>query len=412
VTSPVARRTLFWSSAWVLAYAYAGFPLIAAVRGVLRPRPVARDASHTPRVSLIVAAYNESAAIADKIENTLALDYPRARLEVIVASDGSTDATNAIAQGYTAAGIRLLALPRRGKNPTLNAAVAAARGDVLVFTDADAMLTADALRHLIAPFADPEVGAVAGERRQADHRESRARRVGWTFRRGLRQLLSRGGSVTAAEGQIHALRRELFRPIPPDGGDDFFISAQAIVAHRRLVYEPRAVSYPLPGSSALCAPFRRKVRQTEHWLQALWNVRGVLNPREHGFYAFQLVSHKLLRRLTFAPLLSMALTAPTLMTRGRVYRMATIAQAGFHGAAVLGLILQDRQVPGRRLLSAPLRFDMPHAAALVAVVELLRGREHSGTSWAPPRPPAPTPPPAASGARPAAVGDEVAWLPL
>src|SRR6185295_3920031 len=228
-----------------------------------RPRPIVAAAQgFAPSVSLIVAAHDEAGVIERKLDNALALDYPRSRLEVIVASDGSTDATNALVRRHAAPEVRLLALPRGGKNATLNSAVRAARGEILVFTDADAMLGADALRQLVAPFADPAVGAVAGERRQAGHDDSARKRALWTAKRGLREALSRGGSATAAEGQLHAIRRELFRELPRDVNDDFFISAQAVLAGLRLVYAPGAVSEPFAASTALSAPFGRKVRLT------------------------------------------------------------------------------------------------------------------------------------------------------
>jgi glycosyltransferase involved in cell wall biosynthesis len=387
MTGHKAARTLFWSSAGLIAHAYAVFPVIAAVRGLLRPRPVAYG-DVTPPVSLIIAAYNEAAGIERKLGNTLALDYPADRLEVLVASDGSTDGTNELVRRYAPGRVRLLELPRRGKNLTLNAAVAVARGDILVFTDADVMLAPDAVRHLVAPFGDARVGGVAGEHQPRYRRDTPLRRVAWLSRRGLRQLLSRAGSVTAAEGQIHALRRELFTPVPDDVNDDFCISLQAIAAHRRLVYEPRAVSYAA-GGTALRAPFRRKVRQTERWLRAVWHVRGLLNPVHHGFYAVQLFSHKVARRLAFAPLLVLAVTAPMLWRAGRVYRLATLAQLSLHGAAAAGLVMRGRHAPGRKLLRAPMLFDMAHAASLVAVVDALRRGDRTEQLWTPQRPPAP-----------------------
>jgi cellulose synthase/poly-beta-1,6-N-acetylglucosamine synthase-like glycosyltransferase len=384
-----AARQLFWTSAGLIVHAYIAFPLVAALRGLMFARPVAQGHA-LPPVSLIIAAYNEAGLIERKLENALELDYPRDRLEIIVASDGSSDGTNELVRCDAATGVRLLELPRQGKNGALNAAAAAAGGEILVFTDADARLAPDALRRLVAPLADSGVGAVAGERQPGNRRDSRRRQIGWMLRRGLRELLSRAGSVTAAEGQIHAVRRELFRPLPMDVNDDFFISVGAVAAHRRLVYEPRAASQPFSGSTALRAPFRRKVRQTERWLRALWHVRGLLNPFQHGFYAFQLMSHKLLRRLAFAPLLVLAVTGPMLWRCGKVYRVTTLAQLSLHGGAALGLLLRHRRARGRNLLRGPLLFDMAHAASLVAMINVARHRGRSQAVWIPQRPSAPS----------------------
>jgi cellulose synthase/poly-beta-1,6-N-acetylglucosamine synthase-like glycosyltransferase len=408
-------RWLFWGSAGVVAQAYVVFPAAATARALLRPRPLRAPATAppahdgAPAVSVVVAAHDEAGVIGRKLDNTLALDYPRSQLEVLVASDGSTDATEAIVDRCPAPEVRLLALPRGGKNAALNSAVRVARGEILVFTDADAMLHPDALRRLVEPFADPVVGAVAGERRQAGHGASARKRALWSAKRALREALSRAGSATAAEGQIHAIRRELFRDLPRDVNDDFYISAQAVLAGRRLVYAPGAVSEPFAASTALSAPFARKVRLTRRWLRAVWRLRRLLNPFEHGFYALQLLCHKLLRRLVALPLLALAATTPALWHRGRVYRLAAVAQALLHGGAAAGLLLRRNGVRGPRLLRAALRFDMANAAALAALVDIARGADDGPRTWTPQRPSAPAAEPDVGPVDPVPVrGDTIA----
>ena len=385
----MTRRTgalwLFWGAFGVVAYTYIGFPLVVALRGALRPRPL-KTGPGTPSVSLIVAAHNEAAVIAQKLDNSLSLDYPRASLEVIVASDGSDDGTNEIVAAYEAPEVRLLALPRQGKNVTLNEAAAAARGDVLVFSDADTMLTPDSLRHLVRAFADPEVGGVAGERRHAEHvATGTIHRVVWRLKRGIRELLSRAGSVTAAEGQVHAVRRELFTPIPDNVLDDLWISVHVVAAHRRLVYEPLAGAYPFAGATALRTPFDRKRRLTRYWLRGVWSARRLLNPLEYGFFSVQLVSHKLLRRLLFIPLLGLAGSAPRLRSRGRLYKLAIFGQAGLHGAALVGFLLRETRLGRLRPVRAAFAFDMVHVASLAALLDLMRGRRERDDIWVPQR---------------------------
>jgi glycosyltransferase involved in cell wall biosynthesis len=385
MTRGTGARLLFWGSFGVLAYTYVGFPLIVALRGALRPRPLTAG-TDTPPVSLVVAAHNEAAVIAQKLDNSLSLDYPRGRLEVIVASDGSDDGTNEIVAAYEAPEVRLLALPRQGKNVTLNEAAAAARGDVLVFSDADTMLTPDAVRHLVRAFADREVGGVAGERRHRGHRGSGTiHRVVWRCKRGIRELLSRAGSVTAAEGQVHAVRRELFAPIPVNVLDDAWISMQVVAAHRRLVYEPLAASYPFAGATALRTPFERKRRLTRYWLRGVWSSRRLLDPREYGFFAVQLFSHKLLRRLLFIPLLGLAGSAPRLWSRGRFYRLVTVGQIWLHGAALVGFLFRDTRLGRQKVSRAAFAFDMVHAASFAALADLLRGRRERDDIWVPQR---------------------------
>jgi cellulose synthase/poly-beta-1,6-N-acetylglucosamine synthase-like glycosyltransferase len=379
---------VFWASLASVGYAYVGFPMVAVVRGLLR-REERYDDAATPTVSVVIAAHNEGAVIASKLENVLALDYPRDRLGVVVASDGSTDETAARVLAAGSDRVRLLDLPRRGKGPTLNDAVAASPGEILVFTDADVVTPPEAMRHLIAPFADPRVGAVAAEKRDRDHRDTGTARASWRARRTVRQMLSRGGSVSGAQGHLYALRRELYRPLPPEVIDDFAIPAQALLAGRRLVYAPGAVVSPLPGAFATDAPrtvqFRRRVRLTALWLRALWAVRELLNPLRHGFFAFQLLSHKLLRRLLFFPLIALVPASAALRHRDRFYGAAMVGQLAFHGAALLVAALPRRRGRAWRVLRAPYRFDVPHAAAAVAVARLTRGRGPDDTAWTPQR---------------------------
>jgi cellulose synthase/poly-beta-1,6-N-acetylglucosamine synthase-like glycosyltransferase len=379
---------VFWASLASVGYAYVGFPMVAVVRGLLR-REERFDHAATPTVSVVIAAHNEGAVISSKLENILALDYPRDRLAVVVASDGSKDETAARVLAARSDRVRLLDLPRRGKGPTLNDAVAASSGEILVFTDADVVTPPEAMRHLIAPFADPRVGAVAAEKRDRDHGDTGTARASWRARRTVRRMLSRGGSVSGAQGHLYALRRELYRPLPPDVVDDFAIPAQALLAGRRLVYAPGAVVSPLPGAFATDAPrtvqFRRRVRLTALWLRALWAVRELLNPLRHGFFAFQLLSHKLLRRLLFFPLIALVPASAALRHRDRLYGAAMVGQLAFHGVALLAAALPRRRGRAWRVLRAPYRFDVPHAAAAVAVARLTRGRDPDDTAWTPQR---------------------------
>jgi cellulose synthase/poly-beta-1,6-N-acetylglucosamine synthase-like glycosyltransferase len=376
---------MFWGSLASVGYAYVGFPAIAVVRGLLR-REERHDDAATPTVSVVIAAHNEGAVIARKLENVLALDYPRDRLEVVVASDGSTDDTAGRVLAVGSDRVRLLDLPRRGKGPTLNDAVDASAGEILVFTDADVMTPPDAMRHLVAPFADPHVGGVAAEKR--DRGGAGAARASWRARRTVQRMLSRGGSVSSAQGTLHALRRELYRPLPPDVLDDFAIPAQALLAGRRLVYAPGAVFSPLPGAFATDTPrtvqFRRRVRLTVLWLRAVWTARELLNPLRHGFFAFQLLSHKLLRRVLFVPLIALMPASAALRHRDRFYGAATAAQLAFHGVALLGAALPRRRGRAWRVLRAPYRFDVPHAAAAVALGRVARRRPND-TAWIPQR---------------------------
>jgi glycosyltransferase involved in cell wall biosynthesis len=368
-------RVLFWLAGCLVGYTYVGFPALVLVRAGLRPRPH-RCAPVTPSVSVVVAARNEAAVIATKVDNLLGLDYPADRLDVVVASDGSEDATVAAALERGDERVRVLDLPRVGKANALNAAVAWAGGQVLVFTDANSLLSRRALRALVAPFADPEVGGVAGDQRYI--RGGRAAAVArgerryWQLDRALKRAESRGGNVISATGAIYAIRRELFRRTPPGVTDDFAVSTAVICAGRRLVFAAGAVAYEPVGVSA-GVEFERKVRVMTRGLNAVLLRRELLDPRRHGFYALQLFSHKVLRRLMAAPLVVMMATGARLARRGSAYRLVALAEGALLGLGAAGLAAR-RRARAARLLALPAYFCLVNLASLRAVVNVVRRR--------------------------------------
>lgn len=373
---------IFWGALATLAYGYAGFPLLTALRARLAPRDLQRDASYRPSVSLIIAAHNEADVIVAKLDNARALDYPAHLVEIIVASDGSDDATEALVEHHEADNVRLLRLPRQGKNRTLNDAVAAARNDILVFSDADSMLQPDALLQLVAPLADANVGGVGGDYRYAKDANASGERAYWNVDRALKGWQSQADSMTSATGQLFALRRALFQPVPDGVTDDFFTSIQAPIAHQRLLFEPRAVATG-PVATSAKAEFRRKVRVITAGLRGVWHARAALNPRTHGLFAFQLFSHKVLRRLTVLPLVALSISAPLLWQRGWLYRLMTLGLWGVHGLGFLGFLLRGTRLGRTKLLSLPFFFELVNAAVLTALVGLLRGERHD--TWVPQR---------------------------
>jgi cellulose synthase/poly-beta-1,6-N-acetylglucosamine synthase-like glycosyltransferase len=309
---------LFWSAVALVAYTYVGFPALLLARARLRPRPH-RTADITPPVSIIIAAHDEAASIGPRVDNLLALDYPGDCLEIVIASDGSTDGTVEAARRSDPR-VRVLDLPRTGKATALNTAVAAATGEILVFSDANTSYAPDAVRRLVRSFVDPEVGGVAGNQvylsshgstGPIDPAAATAVGVGersyWDFDRTVKDAESLGGSVISATGAIYAIRRELFVEVPDGVTDDFVTSTRVIAAGRRLVFEPDAVALePVAGSSA--REYRRKVRIMTRGLRGVAVARGLLDPRRTGFYAVQLLTHKVLRRLMAIPLLVIGVT--------------------------------------------------------------------------------------------------------
>jgi cellulose synthase/poly-beta-1,6-N-acetylglucosamine synthase-like glycosyltransferase len=378
----------FWGAVAVLAYTYAGFPLLVLARAAVRPRPY-RTGDVRPPVSVLIAAHNEATAIGPKLESVLAAAYPGGRREVIVASDGSDDGTEEVVRRYEDRGVRLVALPRVGKAAALNRAIAVATGEVLVFTDANSALEPDAVTALVRPFADPTVGGVAGDQRYRRRGDEAAVTGGerryWDFDRLLKVAESRAGNAISATGALYAVRRELVGEVPEGVTDDFATSTGVIAAGARLVFAPDAVAWePVAASGEV--EFGRKVRVMTRGLRGVVVRRELLDVRRHGFYTVQLVSHKVLRRLMVVPLAVLAVASPALWRRGRLYRLATVGQVLFYGAGAAGLLAgsSGRRRGRGRLLAIPAFFCLVNAASVKACWNLVTGRRID--RWEPQRP--------------------------
>jgi cellulose synthase/poly-beta-1,6-N-acetylglucosamine synthase-like glycosyltransferase len=386
---------LFWGSIGLILFTYAGFPLILALRAAVvsrrkgvRPQiPAAITDDSLPRISILIAVHNEADCIIHKLENLRSLRYPHSEIEIIVASDGSTDQTNDLVSGYSDPRVRLLILPRQGKNATLNAAASISRGEILVFTDADTLMKEDALLHLVLPFKDSSIGGVGGDYRYlSQNTHSNEEKTYWKYDRFLKYLQSSAKNMTSATGQIYAIRRSLFRPIPQKLVDDFYTSVQVPASHLRLLFEPRAIAYG-PMAKAGKPEFDRKVRVVTGGLRTVWTVRQLLNPIRYGFYAFQLLTHKLLRRVVIIPLVLIAVSSIALWQQGWFYQLALCGQILLHGLAFAGYLLRERAAGRMKVFSLPFFFDLVNLACLVAFFNLLRGVRHD--IWNPARSGAP-----------------------
>jgi len=369
--------TLFWGAAALIVYTYILFPVVVFLRARIVRRPYAA-AEITPRVSMIIAAYNEAKGIGAKLDNVLSLDYPSEQFEVIIASDGSNDGTDAIVRGYAGRGVKLLALPRRGKAPALDAAVAASTGEILVFSDANSIYAPDAIRALVRPFADPEVGGVAGNqvylpKKTASGATSDGEHSYWNFDRKLKQSQSKAGNAISATGAIYAIRRALFQGVPVGVTDDFATSTSVIVQGYRLVFAPDAIAYE-PAAEKSGVEFGRKTRVITRGLRGVLVRRELLNPFRYGFYAAQLFSHKVLRRLVVFPLLVLFLVSPLLWSPGIIYKLATIGQAAFYGCGMIGWLFGGTRIGRLKIFTIPFFFCMVNAASLIAALNILRGR--------------------------------------
>src|SRR3954454_11837765 len=326
---------LFWASAGLIVYAHLGYPLALRLLIALRRRPTLEPGvwEELPRVSLIVAAYDEEEVIEAKVANALALDYPRERLQLIVASDGSADAT---AERARAAGADVvLELPRAGKLVAQNAAAKEATGEILAFSDANSTWSADALRHLVEPFADPAVGYACGQVRFLDPEGGNLEGAYWRYEMKVREMESGLAGITAGNGAIYAVRAEAYIPLAPSGSHDLSFPFALAKRGRRSLYVPwaRAEEKMAP---TLEGEFSRKRRM----MVGLWDIvvgERMISPRGYtSLYAFELISHRLLRYLSpFLHLLAFV-TNLALLGEGGVYVVTYGLQLALIAAAILG----------------------------------------------------------------------------
>ena len=371
-----AAAILFWTLLGLLAYIYFGFPLLVMVAGKVRNRVVHKRPFTSP-ISLIIAAYNEEENIAERLDNALAADYPRDALEVVVASDGSTDATEGIVARYADRGVHLLSLPRRGKIPALDEAVRHATGEILVFSDANTVVHPQALRALARNFADPEVGGVAGHTgyrlRRDTESSGRGESLYWRYDTWLKEMESRTGSVISAHGGLYAIRRELYQPpLEASVTDDFIISTAVIEQGHRLVFEREALAWEVAVPAA-SREFGRRVRLMTRGWRAVVLRRRLLNPFRHGFYSVVFFSHKILRRLPPLFLLVLLAVSLPLISVGTMYAAAAGGQLLFYILAGVGYWLRGTTAGQMRLFYIPFFYCMANAAALIALLNFVRG---------------------------------------
>jgi cellulose synthase/poly-beta-1,6-N-acetylglucosamine synthase-like glycosyltransferase len=322
-------KLLFWASGALIVHTHVGYPALLWLLARAKGEEAAVEPGAEADVSVIVAAYDEEDVIARKVENVLSLDYPADRLELIVASDGSADAT--VERARAAGADRVLELPRGGKVRAQDQAVERARGEIVVFSDANAQLEPDAVKRIVERFAaDPRLGYLCGQVRftteEGDNREG----VYWRYEMAVRELESRVGDVTAGNGALYATRRESYLVVDPRMGHDLSLPFNMVKRGWRAKYEPRA-SATEKTTPTNEAEFARKRRMMSHTWPILL-TGGILDPRGYSpLYAFQVLSHRLLRYVT--PFLHVAALAASIRAR---YRLALTVQLAFFAAAAAG----------------------------------------------------------------------------
>ncbi len=412
---------LFWLSAFFIVYVYVGYLALLVVWARFFPKPrLAPEISPEgpPLISIVIAARNEAARLPDRLRNLLALEYPEDRRQIIVVSDGSTDGTaDALAPFLDR--VQLVTLPASGKAVALNAGVARATGDILIFADARQTFAADAATALVAPFADPAVGGVSGElvlgcepgagrrqsgerralcedvdpvcrdkRQRLDRRMARASAIAdgvrcyWGYEKHLRLLESTVGSMLGATGAVYALRRSLWQPLPHGTIlDDVLAPMRAVLAGARVVFEPRAQAYDHTPPDA-GTEWRRKIRTLAGNVQILWAEPRLLIPFVNPVW-LQYASHKIGRLLVPYALLGLFVSSLALSGDHLFYRLAFIAQCAFYLESAYGgwlaqrdpkSSLQPHTVPQRTARIA-YTFVMMNASAVAGLGAALAGRK-------------------------------------
>lgn len=338
--------TLFWFSFFTLAYIYFLYPMIIAFLSLFINSQVRKK--HTePVVSIIISAYNEERHIKSTLENKLKLDYPKDKMEIIVVSDGSTDGTDEVVRRFGRYNVRLLRQePRQGKTSALNMAVLQAKGEILIFSDANSIYSKNAIKELVSNFSDSSVGYVTGKMVYMNEDGSiigDGCSVYMKYENILRKIETSVGSIVGVDGGIDAIRKELYVTMRADQLPDFVLPLRVIEQRYRVVYDPAAVLYE-NALSRLNDEYRMRVRVSLRTLNAIKDMKHLLNPFAHGLFGWQFLSHKVLRYAVFIFLIVMYLSNLFIASANTFYASSFILQSAFYVAAIIGLYLEKRVV--------------------------------------------------------------------
>jgi len=373
---------VFWGSLAVLFYVYAGYPLLVFLLAHLRPKKVTRTAI-SPTVTVLITAFNEENSIAAKIENTLKLDYPAEKIEILVASDGSTDRTDEIVKGYASSGVKLFRQEGRvGKTVTQNNAVERASGEIILFSDATTHYSTDVLHKLLPVFADASIGCVAGRLIYQDPTETNVgtgARSYWNYETLLKNAESDACSLIGASGCLYAVRKAAYEPMYAAACSDFLICTLLYRKGLRSVFEPQATCYEMTNEQA-SDEMRMRVRVISQTFTDLWQNRDMMNPLRSGFYAVELISHKLLRYCVPLLLLLAFVSNGMLAMSSPLFAVVFALQTAFYLAAFFGWVLE---LTGKRttLFVLPLYFVLANIASVIAFFQFLRGEQYA--AWEP-----------------------------
>ena len=378
----IALQIVFWSAVLLILQAYIGYPLGIYIKSRRQSEPgLDREIGEVPcpLITVLIPAYNEERWITRKIENTLELEYPRERLQVLVATDGCTDQTVAIARKYAGRGVDVWQNPNRsGKSALLNCVVSQAAGEIVLVTDVSALLARNSIRLIQRHFQDPSVGCVTGPRvcLQTESPASEGEGLYWRYEAWVKRSESRLGTCLGANGQVMAVRKSLFPKIP-EINDDFYVSMKVLVVDRaKVLFEEGAKAF-IPAAANLRRELERKIRTNEGFLRDIPYFLPALNPLSSPIW-WRFFSHHVLRRIVPFAMLAACIASGILSQESGFFRVALYAQVLFYGGAVIGFVLERRNLRSR-LFYLPFYFSFANIAVLLAWARWARRK--NGVAW-------------------------------
>jgi cellulose synthase/poly-beta-1,6-N-acetylglucosamine synthase-like glycosyltransferase len=375
-------QIIFSISCAALLYIYIGYPLLVYLVSRLRPLET-KKSFYEPTVTVLITAYNEERDIRRKLENTLQIDYPKEKLEILVASDCSTDRTEEIVKEFALSNVKLhRQTTRLGKTMAQNAAVERAGGEIILFSDATTEYAPDVLRQMLPNFADKSVGCVAGRLIYVDDSRSgvgKGAKSYWSYETFLKQSESRACSLIGASGCLYAVRRSAYRPMYAEACSDFLICTVVYEQNLRSVYEPNAVCTEETNRQTV-KELKMRVRVIGQTFTDLWRSRQMMNPFKNGFFAVQIISHKLLRYAVPLFLILIFFSSLALAFFSNIFVVLFAVQIAFYLAAFVGWQL-ERSEKSVGVFAIPLYFTLTNLAAAIAFYKFLRGETYA--RWEP-----------------------------
>jgi len=382
----MALKIIFYLSIFILFYIYFGYPiLLFLICKILKKDDSEVDNKYLPKASLIIAAYNEENIIEEKIKNSLHIDYPKEKLEIIIFSDSSTDSTDKIIKKYKNNRVKLLRIEgRRGKTFCQNEAVKLAQGEIIIFSDANSLYEPKAIKKIIGNFSNKEVGCIVGELKYGKSSKNHDKKIVigeniyWKYDQVLKRLESKASSLVAANGAIYALRKNIYEPLESTMTSDFVEPLKLFKKGYKTLYRPEAIAWE-PTAENPQEEFRRRVRIVTRCMYSFLkdkSLHSLLNPFRYGIFAIQLWSHRILRWFSGIFLILIFLLNVLLLNKVGIYNLTMLGQGIFYIFAIWGFI--NERLFHRQTAKVPhviCYFCLSCVAMLYGVINAFAGKE-------------------------------------